>query len=71
MSDTSSQDITTWPVEALDELGLIAYAGVEGVEIVEDDLGDENPEHGMNSEEEQILPPPPEDVGFLPAPPEV
>lgn len=57
---TEPADITTWSAEQLDELGVLAYSGVEGVELDEIGLGDEIPEHGVNAPREQVLPPPPE-----------
>lgn len=57
--DTTGADLQGWSLEQLDELALAVFADVDGVEIVEDDLGDENPAHGANDPGEQVLPPPP------------
>lgn len=43
-----------WTVEELDQLGVLAYTGVEGVEIDEIGLGDEIGDHGVNAPEEQV-----------------
>lgn len=43
-------DITTWPVDQLNELAEFVYAHVDGVELVPDYVVDELPEHGVNTQ---------------------
>ncbi len=43
-------DITTWPVDQLNELAEFVYADVAGVELVADYVVDELPEHGVNTQ---------------------
>jgi len=46
-------DITGWPVEQLNELCRFAYAGVAGVELVDDSVSDDVAEHGVNTEDDK------------------
>lgn len=50
MSDVSDDD---WTVVELDQLGVLAYSGVEGVEVDEVGVGDDVAGHGVNAPEEQ------------------
>ena len=44
-------DITTLPVDTLDELAVLAYDDDGDVEFI-DEPDDENPEHGVNTDAE-------------------
>lgn len=52
------EDITTWPVDQLDQLGLW-QAAVDGLEIVDHPDGvamlDESNRHGLNAEDEMLV----------------